>query len=177
MLPLLEGRVVGRGGRLGFAALLTVFCWTAAPPPAPQRPCFDTLEGGRHQAGELPKTHQNRSQNHQKSSQNRPLESLWDPLATLLEPRAPYVPFMYPIWFHFGPQMGPQNRSKIDHCLDLCLTSFLGPLFHAFGLHLGSQNDPKMKLKRVPTRNQKIIDFATIYYTCATLRGPGNHHF
>ena len=125
----------------------------------------------------LPKTHQNRFKNQQKSFQNRPLESLWDPLATLLEPRALYVPFMYPIWLHFWPQKGPQNRPKIDHFLDLFLNDFLEPLFHAFGLHFGSQNDPKMRPKRVPTRNQKIIDFAVIYYTWATLRGPENHHF
>ena len=86
--------------------------------------------------------------NHQKSSQNRPLESLWDPLATLLEPRALYVPFMYPIWLHFGPQMGPQNRSKIDHFLNLFLTSFLKPLFRVFCLHLGSQNVTKMTPKK-----------------------------
>ena len=84
---------------------------------------------------------------------------------------------MYPIWPHFGPQKGPQNRSKIDHFLGLFLNDFLEPLFDAFGLHLGSQKDPKTRQKEVPTRYQKIIDFAAIYYTCATLRGPENHHF
>ena len=73
---------------------------------------------------------------------------VWNTLATLLEPRALYVPFMYPIWLHFGPQKGPQNRSKIDQFLNLFLNDFLEPLFHAFGLHLGSQNETKKDPKR-----------------------------
>ena len=80
-------------------------------------------------------------------------------------------------WAPFWTPKGPQNRSKIDNCLDVFLNDFLEPLFHAFGLHFGFQNDPKMKAKRVPTQNHKIIDLACIYYTLAISRGPENHHF
>ena len=63
---------------------------------------------------------------------------------------------MYPVWLHFRPQMGPQNRSKIDHSLDLFLNDFWEPLFHAFDLHLGSQNTSKKRPKSEPTPNHKI---------------------
>ena len=88
---------------------------------------------------------------------------------------------MYPLCTLSGsildPKRDPKIDQKIDHFLYLFLNDFLEPLFDAFDLHLGSQNDPKMIPKRVPIRNQKIIDFAVIYCTCATLRGPENHHF
>ena len=76
-----------------------------------------------------------------------------DPWRASGTPWRPYLrqdPFMYPIWLHFGPQMGPQNRPKIGHFLDIFLNDFLEPLFHAFGLHLGSQNDPKKRPQREP---------------------------
>ena len=91
-----------------------------------------------------------------------------DPWRASGTPWGPYLSqgrFLDHFWLRFRPQKGPQNRSKIDHFLDMFLNDFWEPLFHAFGLHLGSQNDPKMRPKRVPTRNQKNIDFAVIYYT------------
>ena len=91
-----------------------------------------------------------------------------DPWRASGTPWGPYLSqgwFLDHFWLHFGPQQGPQKRSKIDHFLDLFLNDFLEPLFHAFGLHLGSQNDPKLKPKRVQNENLKIIDFAIIYYT------------
>ena len=36
---------------------------------------------------------------------------------------------------------------------------------------------PKGKKKGTQDQNMKIIDFAIIYYTLATLRGPENHNF
>ena len=78
--------------------------------------------------------------------QNRPLE----PLRTLLEARSLLGALICTFLAPFGTPKGPQNRSKIDHFLDLFLNDFWEPLFHAFGLHLGSQNDPKMRPKREP---------------------------
>ena len=50
-----------------------------------------------------------------------------------------------------------------------------------FFMLLASIWAPKTTPKRDPKGNQdqntKIIDFAIIYYTCATSRGPENHHF
>ena len=39
------------------------------------------------------------------------------------------------------------------------------------------QTTPKREPKGTQDENTKIIDFAVIYYTLATLRGPENHHF
>ena len=39
------------------------------------------------------------------------------------------------------------------------------------------QTTPKRYQKGTQDKNTKIIDFAVIYYTLATLRGPENHHF
>ena len=76
--------------------------------------------------------------------------------------------FFAPFWT----PKGPQNRSKIDHVFDLFLNDFLEPLFEAFGLHLGSQNDPKNRPKRVSKRTHKNHRFCCylLQYTLATLR-------
>ena len=55
-----------------------------------------------------------------------------DPWRASGTPWRPYLrqePFMYPLCTHFEPQKGPQNRSKIDHFLDLFLIDFLEPIF------------------------------------------------
>ena len=76
---------------------------------------------------------------------------------TLLERRSLLGPLICTFLAPFGTPKGPQNRSKIDHFLDLFLNDFLEPLFHAFGLHLGSQ---KRDQKETQDQNTKIIDFA-----------------
>ena len=51
-----------------------------------------------------------------------------DPWRASGTPWRPYLrqePFMYPLCTHFEPQKGPQNRSKIDHFLDMFLNDFL----------------------------------------------------
>ena len=101
----------------------------------------------------------------------------WRASGTAWRPYLSQGRFLDHFWLHFGPQKGPQNRPKINYFLDLFLNDFWEPFFHAFGIHLDPQNDPKMRPKRDPTRKQKNVDFAAIYYTCATLRGPENHHF
>ena len=84
-----------------------------------------------------------------------------DPWRASRTPWRPYLrqeTFMYPIWLHFGPQMGPQNRPKIYHFLNLFLNDFLEPLFHAFGLHLGSQNDLQNETQKgAKTRTRKSL--------------------
>ena len=94
---------------------------------------------------------------------NRPLE----PLRTLLEARSLLGALICTFLAPFGTPKGPQNRSKIDHCLDMFLDDFWEPLFHASGLHLGSQNDPKWNPKGTQDQNTKIIDFDAI-----TIREP-----
>ena len=81
-----------------------------------------------------------------------------DPWRASGTPWRPYLSqgrFLDHFWLHFRPQKGLQNRQKIDNFLDLFLNDFLEPLFHAFGLHLGSQNDPKKRQKRDPIREHE----------------------
>ena len=79
-----------------------------------------------------------------------------DPLrapGTLLEWRSLLGPLICTFLAPFGTPKGPQNQSKNNHFLDLFLNDFWEPLFHAFGLHLGSKNTSKMRPKRGPTQN------------------------
>ena len=78
--------------------------------------------------------------------QNRPLE----PPRTLLEARSLLGTLICTFLAPFGTPKGPQNRSNIDHFLDMFFNDFWGPLFDALGLHLASQNTSKMTPKRVP---------------------------
>ena len=72
----------------------------------------------------------------------------WTLPGTLLDQRSLLRPLISPFLAPKGSPMGPQNWSKIDHFLDLFLNDFWKSLFHTFCLHLGSQNDPKMRPKR-----------------------------
>ena len=103
-----------------------------------------------------------------------------DPWRASGTPWRPYLSqgrFLDHFWLHFRPQKGPQNQPKIEQFLCLLLHDFLEPLFHALGINLAPKTTPKRDHKETQDQNTKIIYFAAIYYTCATLRGPENHHF
>ena len=97
---------------------------------------------------------QNPCQNHHKIDpkiiKNPTKIDPWTHPGSLLEQRSLLRPLISPFLAPKGSPMGPQNRSKIDHFLNIILVPFLEPLFHAFGLHLGSQNDPKKRPQRDP---------------------------
>ena len=75
----------------------------------------------------------------------------WSPPRTPLGARSLLGILISTFLAPFGTPMGPQNRSKIDHVVDLFLNDFWEPLFHAFGFHLASKTTSKMRPKRDPT--------------------------
>ena len=72
---------------------------------------------------------------------------------------------------------GPPGDPKIDPKLIPFLMRFRDIIFQGCGLLSDPPDSSKKGSKRGPNRISKIIDFAAIYYTSATSRGPENHHF
>ena len=96
---------------------------------------------------------------------------------TLLEQRSLLEPLICAFLALFGTPMGPQNRSKINHFVDLFFNDFWEPLFHAFGLRLGSQNDPKKRPKREPRTERENHRFCNYVLYLSHIEGSKKSSF
>ena len=124
----------------------------------------------QHASGKLQKWSQKWSQNVSKIDPEGALEATWEPSlkqgASKTSLLMILAPFWDPLWDHFGFILGI-----------IFLTFFWGGFLTALASILAPKTPTKWDQQGGQEQHLKIIDFACIYYTLATSRGPENHHF
>ena len=93
------------------------------------------------------------------------LEATWEPPLKQGASKISFLTTLAPFWDQFG------------FMLSIIFVDFLKWLFDGIGLHLGSQNTPKMRPQRGQNQNLQIVDFSVMYCTLATFSGAENQHF
>ena len=110
------------------------------------------------------------SQNLSKIDPGGGLEASWEPSLKQSASKTSFLAILAPFWDPLWDQFGPILRI-------ICLIFFWNGFLMALASIWAPKTPPKWDPKGGRNQDLKIVDFAIIYNTWATLEGAENHHF